>query len=298
MCRCVVGRAVLDLSKNRSAFHFRVRQYKEKRREMRAQRHRVTSQKTKSSSVLLWDPHISLTYSVEKSPSWEANRFSVVKKLTCILWNSKVHYRIYKCPPPVLILSQINPVHAPSPTSWISVLILSSHLSLSLPSGLFPLVFPTKTLYTPLLSLIRATCPSDLIILDLITRKILDEEYRSLSSSLCNFLYSLRISSLLGPNILLNTLFSNTLSFPQCERPSFTPIKNNRQNYSSVYLNLYIFGEQTGRHKILHRMILISQSKELFVRSFVAFLNFLSSPFNHFRGIISGVILPLAVQRI
>ena len=30
--------------------------------------------------------------------------------------------------------------------------------------------------------------------------------------------------------------------FPQCEWPSFTPIKNNRQNYSSVYLNLYIFG--------------------------------------------------------
>jgi hypothetical protein len=25
---------------------------------------------------------------------------------------------------------------------------------------------------------------------------------------------------------------------PQCERPSFTPIQNNRQNYSSVYLNL------------------------------------------------------------
>jgi len=29
---------------------------------------------------------------------------------------------------------------------------------------------------------------------------------------------------------------------PQCERPSFTPIQNNRQNYSSVYLNIFIFG--------------------------------------------------------
>jgi hypothetical protein len=28
---------------------------------------------------------------------------------------------------------------------------------------------------------------------------------------------------------------------PQCERPRFTPIQKNRQNYSSVYINLYIF---------------------------------------------------------
>ena len=38
------------------------------------------------------------------------------------------------------------------------------------------------------------------------------KEYRSLSSSLCIFLHSLVTSSLLASNILLNTLFSNTLS--------------------------------------------------------------------------------------
>jgi len=38
------------------------------------------------------------------------------------------------------------------------------------------------------------------------------EQYRSLSSSLCSVLHSSVTSSLLGPNILLNTLFSNTLS--------------------------------------------------------------------------------------
>jgi hypothetical protein len=28
---------------------------------------------------------------------------------------------------------------------------------------------------------------------------------------------------------------------PQCERPGFTHIQNNRHNYCSVYLNFYIF---------------------------------------------------------
>ena len=72
----------------------------------------------------------------------------------------------------------------------------------------FPPVSPPRT-YTP----IRAACSAHLILLDFITRTILGEEYKSFSSSLCNLLYSPVTSSLLGPNILLNTIFSNTLSF-------------------------------------------------------------------------------------
>ena len=65
---------------------------------------------------------------------------------------------------------------SPHPTSWRSISTLSSHLRLSIPSGLFPSDFPTKTLHTPLLSPIRATWPAHLIILDFITQTILGEE--------------------------------------------------------------------------------------------------------------------------
>jgi len=41
----------------------------------------------------------------------------------------------------------------------------------------------------------------------------LGEEYKSFSSSLCNLLDFPVSWSLLGPDILLNTMFSNTLSF-------------------------------------------------------------------------------------
>ena len=85
-----------------------------------------------------------------------------------------------------LSLSWASPIQSiyPQPTSWRSILILSTYLRPGFPSGLFPSSFPTKTLYNPLSSPICATCPAHLILLDFITRTILGEEYKSFSFSL------------------------------------------------------------------------------------------------------------------
>ena len=110
-----------------------------------------------------------LTYSKEQSPSWEAYRFSASQEIHHILWNPKVPHCTHKCPPPVLILSQYEPDH--TTTSHFLKIHINIIPFLRLPSGLFPSGFVTKTLHTPLLSPIRATCPAHLILLDFITRK-------------------------------------------------------------------------------------------------------------------------------
>jgi hypothetical protein len=80
---------------------------------------------------------------------------------------------------------QYIPSHPISPRS---ILILSTHLHLDLPSGLLRSCFPTNILYAFLLVPIRATCTAHLILLDVIILTILGEERKLWSSSLCSFL--------------------------------------------------------------------------------------------------------------
>ena len=100
------------------------------------------------------------------------------------------------------------------PVSLRSILILSSHLRLGLPKDLLPIGIPVQILKAILPSSILAAWTAHLNFLDLITLTILGKRYKLWSSSLWGLLHSL-FSSLLGPNIRLRILFSNTLSLHQ-----------------------------------------------------------------------------------
>jgi hypothetical protein len=120
-----------------------------------------------------------LTNSSEPNP-WKANSSSASQEIPRILWNPKVRYPIQNRPPPVPILSQINPTHTPTPH------FLKIHRNIILPSTpgssryFFPSGFPRKTLYTPPPHKCYMPCPSDSSWF--YTRKLLGEECISVSS--------------------------------------------------------------------------------------------------------------------
>ena len=83
-----------------------------------------------------------------------------VKKFPAFYGTPKVHYRNHKSPPPVPVLSQINPVHA-SASHYLKI-----YFNINLPST--PMSFKwvisftplTKTLHESLLPPIHNTCPT------------------------------------------------------------------------------------------------------------------------------------------
>jgi len=120
---------------------------------------------------------------------WELTNPKLVKKFPAIYvawWFITLFTRVN-------YLSQINPIHVILlfPEDLFNIFLLSTP---GFSKCLLYLRFPhkkKKNLYASLLPRIRATCPSYLILLYLITRVIFGEEYRSQSSSLCSLLHSL-----------------------------------------------------------------------------------------------------------
>ena len=153
-----------------------------------------------------------LTYSMEQSPSWEANWFSASQEIPRILWNQKVHYSIHNSPPPVPILSQVGPVRT------LLFHILKIHLNIIFPtmpgspkwslSHTFPHQNPVYASPLPHTRYMSHPSPSsrfyhpNSIGWGVQIIKLIIMYFSPLPDS----------SSFLGPNILFNTLFSNTLS--------------------------------------------------------------------------------------
>ena len=148
-----------------------------------------------------------------QNPSWEANWFAASQEIPRNSRNPMVHYRTHKSPPPVSILGQPNPVHIPTfhlleihPNIIHPSAPRSPHWS---PSLRFPHQDP---IHPPLLTR---------------TRHMPSPSHSSRFYHPHNIGWGVQIiqllvmqsppfpvtSSLLRPNILLNTMFSNTTSF-------------------------------------------------------------------------------------
>ena len=168
-----------------------------------------------------------LTYFV--AYSMEQNQFSVGQEIPPHFMEPEYSILYSQvptaCPYTEPAWSSPNPPH---PTSWRSILILSSHLFLGLPSGLFASGFLTKSLYMPLLS------PH--------MRYMLHPAHSSLCYHLKYTGWAVQIIQLLIMPlppfpchlISLRPKYSpqhpflkhpQTVFLPQCQLPSFTPIQ-------------------------------------------------------------------------
>jgi len=162
---------------------------------------------------------------MEQCTSWKARSFSASQEILNILWNVKVYCRVHShllhCP----ILINVPLVYGlPSQVCQVVCFLQCSPLKLSF-------------LFSPLCS----TCPTHLIILNLITQYLVNKIWRFRS---CNFLHSPVASSFLGPNISLSTLFLNTHhlcpSINARDQVSH-PYKTKGIKYTYVCFILYIF---------------------------------------------------------
>jgi hypothetical protein len=147
---------------------------------------------------------------MEQSPSWEATSLSAsqdsdsgTRGFTTVF--TTAHH---------LSLSwarwiQSTPSHLITLTS---IIMLSYHLRLDLPNCLFPSGFLTKILHAFLISPMRSTFPAHLTPPLFYQPNDIWWSAQVMKLLIMQFSPASPTSSLLGPNILLSTLFSNTLN--------------------------------------------------------------------------------------
>jgi len=101
---------------------------------------------------------LTVTHLVKKFPAFYETRRFITVFATAHHWS--------------LSWARCIPSTTSRPASVRSILILSSHLHVGLPSGLFLSGFPTKVLFVFLISYVRSTRSAHLILLELIALKV------------------------------------------------------------------------------------------------------------------------------
>ena len=171
---------------------------------------------------------------MQQSPSWEAKRSPANQEIPRILWNPNAHYRIY----------QLDPVH--TPTSHF----LKIHLNIIFPSmpgscKWFPSLRPPPPksctrLFSRQYALNAPPISFSILSPDKFWVRIkIHKAPHYVFFSIPCYLVPLR-SKYSPQHHILKQLQPTFLA--QYERSNFTPTNTTGKNYSSVYLNLYIFG--------------------------------------------------------
>ena len=170
---------------------------------------------------------------MDQSPSWEANRYSV--KIFPAFYRTQ-RFIIAFARAQHLSLTSARSIQSmpPHPISWRSIWILSCFLRIS-PQKPSMQLSSTHTCYM--------SRPSHSSWYDGPNNFLWQAQIIKLL--ITQFFHSHVISVLLGPNVLLSNLFSNTRSLRSSLNVSdhvSHPFKTTGKINSSVYLNLYIFG--------------------------------------------------------